>query len=124
MIDKKSLIKRLNELIEYYEVPKSLTIEIKKTIKMIENELKLDDYNLVDMWFSVNEAMPLEYIRFDGATGYCKKSNEVLCFCEDDYNGSEFWIDYTIDGKWQNHEYCDGNKLFWKPIQEPCKGVI
>lgn len=124
MIDKKSLIKRLNELKEYYEVPKSLTIEIEKTIKMIENELKLDDYNLVDMWFSVNEAMPLEYIRFDDETGYYKRSKEVLCFCKDDYNGSQYWIDYTIDGEWQNHDYCDGDKLFWKPISEPCKGVI
>lgn len=28
-----------------------------------------------------------------------------------------------IDGEWQNHDYCNGDKLFWKPISEPCKGV-
>lgn len=74
-------------------------------------------------WISVEEKLPKEYKCYiDQETGYYNESNNVLCCCKNEYDEFEYWIDYTIDGEWQTHEYFDGEKFAWQPLPEPYKG--
>lgn len=79
-------------------------------------------------WISVEERLPKEYKCYiDVETGYCNESDNVLCCCKNEYNEFEYWIDYTIDGEWQTHEYFDGEKFYWQPLPalpDPYKGEI
>lgn len=76
----------------------------------------------VGEWIPCNERLPEEHKLIDDETGYYNKSDEVLCCCKNEYNGFEYWIDYTIDGEWQYSEYIDGDEKYWQPLPEPFKG--
>lgn len=71
-------------------------------------------------WIPVSERLPEEYKRVDGNDCY-SISDEVICNAYSEY---ETWIDYTIDGEWQTHEYYEGEKLAWQPLPEPWEGDI
>lgn len=43
-----------------------------------------------------------------------------MCSCfDEDEEKYETWIDYTIDGYWQTHEYYEGENFAWMPLPEP-----
>lgn len=71
-------------------------------------------------WIVASERMPKEERCIDPETGYYWRSDYVLCSAYDDYEmKDEIWIDYTIDGEWQTHEWYEGEKLAWQPLPEP-----
>lgn len=120
-IDEKKLKKELAEL--HFDVPYSVhddrwtpyTLALDRVIDLIKNQPKVNE------WIPVEERLPEEYKAIDEETGYYRRSEEVLCFCEDYYNGTGYWIDYTIDGEWQTHEYIDGEKMYWMPLPKSPK---
>lgn len=114
MIDEKRLIDELNEWSNLDKEMNELVLLCIDTFKrMINKQPKVGE------WIPVEERLPEEYKYIDEETGYYLRSDNVLCCCLDDYNDFEYWIDYTIDGEWQTHEYFDGEKLYWQPLLEP-----
>lgn len=73
-------------------------------------------------WISCKDQMPLAIRCIDQETGYYYMSEQILCCA---YNREiyeyEMWIDYTIDGEWQAHEYDKDEELFWMPLPSPPK---
>ena len=68
-------------------------------------------------WIIASECMPEEHKCIDPETGYYGQSDDVLCSAYNEYEmRDEIWIDYTIDGEWQTHEWYDGEKLAWMPL--------
>lgn len=71
-------------------------------------------------WIVASERMPKEERCIDPETGYYGRSDYVLCSAYDDYEmKDEIWVDYTIDGEWQTHEWYEGEKLAWQSLPEP-----
>ena len=71
-------------------------------------------------WIPAKKELPKENTCIDKETGYYGRSDDVLCSAYDDYTGEyETWIDYTIDGRWQTHEWYEGEPLAWMPLPEP-----
>ena len=71
-------------------------------------------------WNVASERMPKEERRIDPETGYYGRSDDVLCSAYNEYGMlNEIWIDYTIDGEWQKHEYDKEEKIAWQPLPEP-----
>ncbi len=67
-----------------------------------------------------SECMPEEHKCIDPETGYYGQSDNVLCSAYNEYEmRDEIWIDYTIDGEWQTHEWYEGEKLAWMPLPSP-----
>lgn len=120
MIDEKRLIDELNEWSNLDEEMNELVLLCIDTFKrMINKQPKVGE------WIPIEERLPEEYKYIDEETGYYLRSDNVLCCCLDDYNDFEHWIDYTIDGEWQTHEYFDGEKFYWQQLPalpEPYKG--
>lgn len=119
MIDEKKLIEEITNL--YNEYANDQTRFEREETKAIYRFIGALTYRIENMpkeneWIPVEERLPKEYKSIDEETGYYRRSDEVLCFRKDDYNGTEYWIDYTIDGEWQRHEYIDGDKLYWMPL--------
>ena len=72
------------------------------------------------VWIIASECMPEEHKCIDPETGYYGQSDDVLCSAYNEYEmRDEIWIDYTIDGEWQTHEWYDGEKLAWMPLPSP-----
>lgn len=68
-------------------------------------------------WITASERMPEEERCIDPETGYYGRSDDVLCSAYNEYEmRDEIWIDYTIDGEWQTHEWYEGEKLAWMPL--------
>lgn len=68
-------------------------------------------------WIIASERMPEEERCIDPETGYYVRSDNVLCSAYNEYEmRDEIWIDYTIDGEWQTHEWYEGEKLAWMPL--------
>lgn len=68
-------------------------------------------------WVIASERMPEEERCIDPETGYYGRSDDVLCSAYNEYEmRDEIWIDYTIDGEWQTHEWYEGEKLAWMPL--------
>ena len=75
-------------------------------------------------WIPVSERLPETYREVDGDSVYYV-SNNVLCSAYNkDTSEYEAWIDYTIDGEWQTHEYYEDEILAWRPLPEPYKEVL
>lgn len=95
-------------------------------LEMAKQWLRTFDKPKVGEWIPVEERLPKEYKCYiDEETGYYSESDNVLCCCKNEYNEFEYWIDYTIDGEWQTHEYFDGEKFYWQQLPalpEPYKG--
>ena len=73
-----------------------------------------------DGWIPAEKELPEEHTCIDEETGYYGRSDDVLCSAYDDYTGEyETWIDYTIDGQWQTHEWYEGEPLAWQPLPRP-----
>lgn len=71
-------------------------------------------------WIIASECMPEEHKCIDPETGYYGQSDNVLCSAYNEYEmRDEIWIDYTIDGEWQTHEWYEGEKLAWMPLPSP-----
>ena len=71
-------------------------------------------------WIIALERMPEEDTCIDEETGYYGRSDDVLCSAYNEYEmRDETWIDYTIDGEWQTHEWYEGEKLAWMPLPAP-----
>lgn len=71
-------------------------------------------------WIVASERMPKEHRYIDPETGCYGRSDDVLCSAYDEYEmRDETWIDYTIDGEWQAHEWDEGEKLAWMPLPTP-----
>lgn len=71
-------------------------------------------------WIIASERMPEEHRCIDPETGYYGQSDDVLCSAYNEYEmRDEIWIDYTIDGEWQTHEWYEGEKLAWMPLPSP-----
>lgn len=71
-------------------------------------------------WIITSERMPKEHRCIDPETGYYGRSDDVLCSAYDEYEmRDEMWIDHTIDGEWQTHEWYEGEKLAWMPLPVP-----
>lgn len=90
-------------------------------------KVKVEDCEIRDRvyrrrWIPVSEGLPEEHRCLDEDDCY-RMSENVLCSAyNEDINEYETWIDYTIDGEWQAHEYYEGEKLAWQPLPEPWKG--
>lgn len=81
---------------------------------------KIQSTNFPSEWIPVSECMPKEDRCIDPETGYYGRSDDVLCSAYNDYEMKyETWIDYTIDGEWQTHEYDEEEKLAWMPLPAP-----
>ena len=73
-----------------------------------------------DGWIPAEKELPEEHTCIDEETGYYGRSDDVLCSAYDDYTGEyETWIDYTMDGQWQTHEWYEGEPLAWQPLPRP-----
>ena len=73
-----------------------------------------------DGWIPAEKELPEEHTCIDEETGYYGRSDDVLCSAYDDYTGEyETWIDYTIDGQCQTHEWYEGEPLAWQPLPRP-----
>lgn len=71
-------------------------------------------------WIPAEKELPKENTCIDEETGYYGRSDDVLCSAYDEYTGEhETWIDYTIDGEWQTHDWYEGEQLAWQPLPEP-----
>lgn len=71
-------------------------------------------------WISCKNDMPIECQCIDEETGYYGMSERVLCCsCNKECYEYDMWLDYTIDGKWQAHEYDKNEELFWMPLPLP-----
>lgn len=71
-------------------------------------------------WIIASECMPEEHKCIDPETGYYGQSDDVLCSAYNEYEmRDEIWIDCTIDGEWQTHEWYEGEKLAWMPLPSP-----
>lgn len=86
-----------------------------------ENRVSISEQlNYGGGWIVASERMPEEERCIDPETGYYGRSDYVLCSAHNDYEmKDEIWIDYTIDGEWQTHEWYEGEKLAWQPLPEP-----
>lgn len=75
-------------------------------------------------WIPVSEELPEEHRCSDEDDCY-RMSENVLCSAyNEDINEYETWIDYTIDGEWQAHEYYEGEKLAWQPLPTPYRTEV
>lgn len=78
--------------------------------------------NADDGYTPIKKGMPKENTCIDEETGYYGRSDDVLCSAYNEDTGEyERWIDYTIDGEWQAHEWYEGEQLAWRPLPEPYK---
>lgn len=83
----------------------------------LENMERSEDYV---GWIPASERMPEEERCIDPETGYYGRSDDVLCSAYNEYEMQyETWIDHTIDGEWQSHEYDEEEKLAWMPLPAP-----
>ena len=91
-----------------------------KEISLLEKIEKIIRKHMNDGWIPVEKELPEEHTCIDKETGYYGRSDDVLCSAYDDYTGEyEMWIDYTVDGRWQTHEWYEGEPLAWQPLPEP-----
>jgi hypothetical protein len=126
MINEKQLVevlKRQKHILTFEDsnpIDEGFNYGIDKAIQLVFVQPK------VGVWIPVEERLPKEYKCYiDEETGYYSESDNVLCCCKNEYNEFEYWIDYTIDGEWQTHEYFDGEKFYWQQLPalpEPYKG--
>ena len=89
-------------------------------IILLEKIEKIIRKHMNDGWIPAEKELPEEHTCIDEETGYYGRSDDVLCSAYDDYTGEyETWIDYTIDGQWQTHEWYEGEPLAWQPLPRP-----
>lgn len=99
--------------------PMEITIhrEQYKGLRMAEDIIRK---HMNDGWIPAEKELPEEHTCIDEETGYYGRSDDVLCSAYDDYTGEyETWIDYTMDGQWQTHEWYEGEPLAWQPLPRP-----
>ena len=85
-----------------------------------EESMNIIRKHMNDGWIPAEKELPEEHTCIDEETGYYGRSDDVLCSAYDDYTGEyETWIDYTIDGQWQTHEWYEGEPLAWQPLPRP-----
>ena len=90
-----------------------------KQAERIEERLRNEVFTN-DGWIPAEKELPEEHTCIDEETGYYGRSDDVLCSAYDDYTGEyETWIDYTIDGQWQTHDWYEGEPLAWQPLPSP-----
>lgn len=125
MIDEKKLIEKLDRL---EKIASNYRPDVAHVCTNLLCEITdfINEQPKVGVWIPVEERLPKEYKCYiDEETGYYSESDNVLCCCKNEYNEFEYWIDYTIDGEWQTHEYFDGEKFYWQQLPalpEPYKG--
>ena len=89
-------------------------------ISLLEKIEKIIRKHMNDGWIPAEKELPEEHTCIDEETGYYGRSDDVLCSAYDDYTGEyETWIDYTMDGQWQTHEWYEGEPLAWQPLPRP-----
>lgn len=109
-------VKSYRPYVPYYVI--GLLHNAADTIESLSAKLKEADCG--GGWIIASERMPEEYRCIDPETGYYGMSADVLCSAYDEYEmRDEIWIDHTIDGEWQTHEWYEGEKLAWMPLPSP-----
>lgn len=89
------------------------------SIEFLNAKLQAANMDNSGEWIPVSDRMPEEERCIDPETGYYGRSDDVLCSAYNEYEmKDEIWIDYTIDGEWQAHEYDEEEELAWMPLPD------
>lgn len=113
---KTALSKHSYEQAKYFQNGVLFTQRAKNSVEEVIRQHMNDD------WIPVDKRLPEEHTCIDEETGYYGRSDDVLCSAYNEYTGEyEIWIDYTIDGEWQTHEWYEGEQLAWQPLPKPYK---
>lgn len=125
LISRKALIEEIDSLymsITGMRAGKGVLLKFMEEYKKSVLKCIDDAPTAYEGWVPVEDGLPKENICIDEETGYYGRSDDVLCSAYNEYTGEyETWIDYTIDGEWQTHEWEEEEKLAWRPLPEPYK---
>ena len=122
MIEMQELEKILEEIENLQDIPGWDLQTVQGILETVRKHMSGKGINVHtnDGWIPAEKELPEEHTCIDEETGYYGRSDDVLCSAYDDYTGEyETWIDYTIDGQWQTHEWYEGEPLAWQPLPRP-----